>query len=325
MQKPLPDQRNNSAYHTTDNIVSKLCKLMINGVLIVNKPKGMTSHDVVNNVRRLFKMRRVGHTGTLDPLATGVLVILLGYATRLSQFMLQNEKRYRGTIRLGIETATYDADGKVVAVKPVNVELDAIRAVITGFQGDIKQVPPMYSALKVDGQKLYALARQGKTIPREPRDVTIHYIEVLRWQPPDLDLDVQCSAGTYIRSLAHDIGTALGCGAHLRTLVRTASHGFTLAESYTLDALEGLMQEGSILCSLLPPRVALGKMPSVNLTPEQVVDVSFGRKIALSWDKPASVLQALDAHENLVAVMLPAEDGYWQPKVVIPVAIQETE
>ena len=154
---------------------------MINGVLIVNKSTGMTSHDVVNIVRRLFNTRRVGHTGTLDPMATGVLVMLLGPATRLSQYMTHDEKRYTGTIRLGVETSTYDADGDTITTHPVETDLAMINKIVTSFQGDIMQIPPMYSAIKVRGQKLYNLARQGKTIEREPRKISIHHIDILDW------------------------------------------------------------------------------------------------------------------------------------------------
>jgi len=291
---------------------------MINAVLIANKPSGMTSHDVVNIVRRLFDMRRVGHTGTLDPMATGVLVMLLGPATRLSQFMTHDEKCYRGTIRLGVETSTYDADGEVAAVKHVEVGLAEIQAAVARFQGDIKQIPPMYSALKVHGQKLYTLARQGKTVERQPRAVTIHHIAVLAWHPPDLFVDVRCSAGTYIRSLAHDIGEVLGCGAHLRTLTRTASHGFALAESHTLDALGTLSREGNLMSVLLPPRAVLGQARAVNLTEAQVTAVRYGQKIALPMAEQAPVLQALDSNGDLVAIMVPADSGYWRPKVAMP-------
>lgn len=295
-----------------------LSSKMANGVLIINKPAGMTSHDVVNRVRRLFDIRRVGHTGTLDPMATGVLVLLLGPATRLSQFMVRDDKRYHGTIRLGLETSTYDADGEVIAVKPVDVGFDQIQAVVSSFQGELAQIPPMYSAIKVKGQKLYNLARQGKTIKREPRRVTIHHIEVLAWQPPDLVLDVICSAGTYVRSLAHDIGEVLGCGAYLRTLTRTTSHEFTLGESHTLDELSKLKHEGDLMHKLLPPSAALGLMPVVNLTHAQVKAVCYGQKISLEVGDQEKVIQALDSLGHLVAVMIHVEKDYWRPKVVMP-------
>ena len=224
----------------------------------------------------------MGHTGTLDPMATGVLVLLLGPATRLAQFMAHNEKRYLGTIRLGIATSTYDADGEVVAVNPVAVEVEEIQAAVARFQGDIQQIPPMYSALKVHGQKLYDLARQGIQIEREPRAVTIYHSEVVAWQPPDLVLDVQCSAGTYIRSLAYDIGEDLGCGAHLHALTRTESHGFPLAESYTLEALNRLAEQGKLHSALLTPHAALKQAPAVVLKPAQVTSVRQGQSLILT-------------------------------------------
>jgi tRNA pseudouridine55 synthase len=298
---------------------------MVNGVLIVNKSSGMTSHDVVNSVRRLFGIRRVGHTGTLDPMVTGVMVMLLGSATRLSQYMLRDEKRYKGTIRLGIETSTYDADGEITAVLPVDIGLDRIISVVTGFVGNYAQTPPMYSAIKVNGQKLYNLARQGKTIERQPRHVSIYHIELLEWCPPDLAVDVVCAAGTYIRSLAHDIGKALGCGAHLLALTRTASHGFTLEESHTLDELNGITQKEKLMRFLLSPRAALGHVFPVNLTPTQVTAVRHGQKIVLTPAEQVTLIQALDDHNNLVAVMIPAGCGYWQPKVVMPAGTEHNQ
>ncbi|TFG72626.1 MAG: tRNA pseudouridine(55) synthase TruB [Anaerolineales bacterium] len=290
----------------------------MNGILVVNKPSGMTSHDVVNIVRRLFGTRRVGHTGTLDPMATGVLVMLLGPATRLAQFMVHNEKRYLGTIRLGIATSTYDAEGEIVAVNPVEVGGEAIQAAVARFQGDIQQIPPMYSALKVHGQKLYDLARQGITIEREPRAVTIYHSEVVEWQPPDLVLDIQCSAGTYIRSLAHDIGEDLGCGAHLHALTRTSSHGFSLAESYTLETLNALAEHGNLLSALLAPRAALGQAPVVILKPAQVASIRQGQSLTLAEIEETPVIQALDLQGALVAVMIQTGNGTWRPKVVMP-------
>jgi tRNA pseudouridine55 synthase len=291
---------------------------MVNGVLGINKPSGMTSHDVVNRVRKLFDIRRVGHTGTLDPLATGVLVLLLGSATRLSQFMIHDKKHYRGTIRLGIETSSYDADGEVVSVNPVNTGYEEIVSVVSEFQGELAQIPPMYSAIKVNGQKLYNLARQGKIIERQPRPVTIHHIQVQSWHPPDLVLDVVCSAGTYIRSLAHDIGQTLGCGAYLRALSRSSSHGFILDECHSLERLGELKKAGDLMQALLPPRTAICKMPVVYLTPEQVKAVRFGQKIIPAGQHEGVVLQALDNSDGLVAVLIPVDDNYWRPKVVMP-------
>jgi tRNA pseudouridine55 synthase len=296
---------------------------MVNGVLIVNKPSGMTSHDVVNHVRCLFETRRVGHTGTLDPMATGVLVVLLGSATRLLQFMTQDEKSYRGTVRLGIQTTTYDAEGEIEETHPVQVNLTEIQATLEGFRGEINQIPPMYSAIKVKGQKLYNLARQGKTIDRKPRSVTIYHIDILKWELPDIVLDIKCSAGTYIRSLAHDIGLALGCGGHLQSLIRTTCHGFELQESHTLDELKMLVPKGDLTQVLLPPSAALGKMPSVILSLADEKAVRYGQKVTLPVEGEVGVLQAFNEHGHLVAVLEPDNNNYWQPKVVLPSTIQE--
>ena len=206
---------------------------MRDGILIIDKPSGLTSHDVVNRVRRATKIRQVGHAGTLDPMATGVLVVCVGQATRVSEYLLGHDKAYRATIRLGIETNTYDADGEIVATHDVNVDRAEVERALAQFVGEIQQVPPMYSAIKREGQKLYELARQGIEIERAARSVIVHSIELRDYQAPDATIDVQCSAGTYIRSIAHDLGTALGHGraldrsdgarrlAHLRSIRRS--------------------------------------------------------------------------------------------------------
>ena len=207
------------------------------GILIVHKPAGLTSHDVVNRVRRVTKIRQVGHAGKLDPMATGVLVVCLGAATRISEYLLGHDKRYRATIRLGVETNTYDADGVMTATREVNVDRAIVEAALTQFTGEIQQIPPMYSAIKREGQKLYELARQGLEVERAARSVIVHSIELLDFQPPDLTIDVCCSAGTYVRSIAHDIGGALETGAHLIELTRTASGPFTLDQAIDLETL----------------------------------------------------------------------------------------
>jgi len=288
----------------------------MNGFLIVHKPTGMTSHDVVNAVRRLAGTRRVGHAGTLDPLATGVLVLALGAATRLVQFIDGSDKTYRATLRLGETTTTYDAEGDVVEHRPVTVDQAAVEVTLADFRGAIEQIPPMYSAVKVKGQKLYKLARQGKEIERAARPVTIHRLDVLDWAVPDLTIEVVCSAGTYIRSLAHDVGQALGCGAHLTALTRTAAGDFRLEDSHTLEALDALAQAGRLAEVLLPPETALAALPVVVLTPEQEQAVRFGQTLTLDITYDAEMAQARNAVGWLVAVMLPTEPGMWRPKLV---------
>jgi len=290
----------------------------MNGLLIVNKPSGMTSHDVVNTVRRITKVRRVGHTGTLDPLATGVLVLMIGPATRLARFIGERKKAYRAVVRLGEATTTYDAEGDVTERHAVNVTVEAIEVALDQFRGTLEQQPPMYSAIKVRGKKLYQLARQGKEIERAPRPITIYQLDMADWTPPDLMLEVACSAGTYIRSLAHDLGQVLGCGAHLRALTRTAVGDFRLDQSYTLETLRTWGNEGRIEEALLPPGVALSTMPVVQLTPVQEQAVRYGQAIIPDASPDAPFVQACDAQGNLVAVLIPGTPGTWQPKIVLP-------
>lgn len=288
----------------------------MNGFLIVNKPAGMTSHDVVNAVRRLVGTRRVGHAGTLDPMAIGVLVLALGAATRLVQFIDTSDKTYRATLRLGETTTTYDADGDLVERRPVTVSQADVEVALAGFRGNIAQIPPMYSAIKVKGQKLYHLARQGKEIERAARPVTIHRLDVLDWALPDVTIEVVCSAGTYIRSLAHDLGQTLGCGAHLTALTRTAAGDFRLKNAYTLEALDALARAGRLPEALLPPETALAALPVIVLTPEQEQAVRFGQTVTLDALPDIELAQARDAIGRLVAVMLPAGPGVWRPKLV---------
>ncbi|MFW5942793.1 MAG: tRNA pseudouridine(55) synthase TruB, partial [Chloroflexota bacterium] len=197
------------------------------GLLNVDKPLHLTSHDVVARVRRLCDTRRVGHAGTLDPLASGVLVLAVGRATRLLEYVVGQPKEYQARVRLGQETNTYDGEGEITAQRPVPVTRADVEQALQQFRGDIAQIPPMYSALKKGGKRLYELARQGKEVEREARRVTIYDLEILTWDRPVLTVRVRCSTGTYIRSLAHDLGQALGTGAYLSGLRRTAIGAFS--------------------------------------------------------------------------------------------------
>ena len=210
----------------------------VDGILNVAKPAGWTSHDVVARVRRLTGERRAGHAGTLDPIATGVLPVALGHATRLIEYLADARKTYRAGVRLGMTTTTLDASGEVVEARPVPPLTQAqIEASLVSFRGRIEQIPPMYSAVKVGGRRLYDLARQGESVERSPRTVEIFRLDLEAYQAPDLVLDVECSKGTYIRTLADDLGRALGCGAHLTWLVRTRVGPFHLAQSVDLDRI----------------------------------------------------------------------------------------
>lgn len=216
--------------------------LALDGILLVDKPSEWTSHDVVNFVRNRYRLAKVGHGGTLDPMATGLLVLLLGKGTKSSDAVMAGEKTYEGTLTLGVTTDSQDKEGEILETRPLppGLKREQFEALLPRFTGDIEQIPPMVSALKKDGVPLYKLARQGKTIEREPRPVTIHALELLSWDPPHAGLRVRCSKGTYVRTLAHDLGEALGCGAHLSSLRRTRSGTFSVEEAFTVDALRDM-------------------------------------------------------------------------------------
>lgn len=231
------------------------------GVLLVDKPQGITSHDVVDSVRRLYRTRRVGHAGTLDPMATGLLIILVGQATKASDAFMAQEKEYLGEATLGVVTDSQDADGNILETNPVPVITEAeVRALLTSMLGDQFQIPPMYSAKKIGGQKLYELARKGIEIPREPRAIRIEAFELLSWQSPCLNFRVRCTKGTYVRTLAHDLGRKLGPGAHLSMLRRTHSGTLNLARGKTLPEL-GAMNDEQLRAALIPVHEAVPAGP----------------------------------------------------------------
>ncbi len=245
------------------------------GILNIDKPSGMTSHDVVSRVRRLAGTRRVGHAGTLDPLATGVLVVCLGQATRLVEYVVGRPKTYVTTVRLGQTTNTYDADGKIERIRPVAVTDDQLQAALNQFRGMIEQIPPMYSAIKRNGKPLYKLARQGVTVERAARTVTIYDLQLLERNGNDVTLRVDCSTGTYIRSLAHDLGEALGCGGHVTALRRTRVGLFSAESSIPLDHLSA----ENIADHLQQPERAVSHLRRVVLTPAQAEAVYHGKTV----------------------------------------------
>ena len=221
---------------------------MANGIIVIDKPAGWTSMDVCAKIRGVLHERRVGHAGTLDPMATGVLPVFVGRATRAVEFAAEGGKEYVAGLRLGVVTNTQDTSGTVLEEKPVSVDRAALEAALAPFRGDILQIPPMYSAIKRDGKKLYELARKGQEVEREPRPVTIYSLEVVdQTGPADYLLRVQCSKGTYVRTLCHDIGQALGCGGCMYSLRRTEAAGFSLEQAVTLDALLSAEDPQSLL------------------------------------------------------------------------------
>lgn len=236
------------------------------GVLAIRKSAGMTSHDVVNKVRRLYGTKRVGHAGTLDPMATGVLVVLVGRAAKACEYISSDKKSYRATLRLGLTTDTEDVTGEIMSSCDNIPDFDRVKQICQDFVGKIKQIPPMYSALKVGGQKLYDLARQGVTVEREAREITVYSLdcEPIADSKTDYTLDVTCSGGTYIRTLCADIGAKLGCGGVMATLERTEACGISIGECYTLDEIETLSEEDR-KALLLPTERLFAELDSAKL------------------------------------------------------------
>ncbi len=255
----------------------------VSGILLLNKPGGLTSNAALQRVKRLFFAKKAGHTGSLDPIATGVLPICLGEATKVSGFLLNATKGYFSTVKLGQRTDTADIEGEVIETRPVPVLNEAgVLDVLAQFTGDIEQLPPMYSALKRDGQPLYKLARQGIEVERELRSVTIYSLELLALREDELDIQVLCSKGTYIRTLAEDIGEVLGCGAHVKVLHRTQVGEFAIDKTITLEQLDALRDQGPVeeLDSLLlTPDSALDDWPLISLTDDMARYIQQGQAV----------------------------------------------
>jgi tRNA pseudouridine55 synthase len=296
-------------------------KNAISGALVVDKPVGMTSHDVVQAIRNGTNLRRAGHTGTLDPRASGVLVILVGPAVRLSEYVSASDKRYQAIIRLGGSTDTFDAEGMVTpTVDPVNVTEAQFEEALKTFIGEIEQTPPPYSAVKVQGRKAYEMAREGEEVELAPRKITVHHLEVLEWTPPEVVIDVHCSSGTYVRSLANDLGVMLGCGAYLVGLRRTKSGRFSLRDAVPLRKLQEAFTAGNWYQYLIPAAEALGDWPAVELNPDEVEGVRHGHRVKVVGEPTETKVRGVSTQGELVALMELTinEDGSreWQPKKV---------
>jgi tRNA pseudouridine55 synthase len=289
----------------------------VSGVIVVDKPVGLTSHEVVQIIRRGTNIRRAGHTGTLDPRASGVLVILVGPAVRLSEYVSASDKRYQAVIRLGETTDTYDADGEVLTTgKEVNVTEEQFEEALKSFVGQIEQVPPPYSAIKVQGQKAYEMAREGEEVELAPRIIQVYSLDLLEWAPPEAVIDVYCSSGTYVRSLAHDLGEKLGCGATLVGLRRTKSGRFTLRDAIPLRKLRDSFADGTWYQFLIPAAEALSDWKSIELTNEQVDALRHGHRIP---GENFGIVQARGISEagELIALLdFDAATNEWQPKKV---------
>ncbi len=268
-------------------MATKTPRRALHGVLLLDKPLGWTSNDALQKAKGILRAEKGGHTGTLDPLATGLLPLCFGAATKWSQASLDADKRYRATLRLGQRTSTADGEGEVIEQHEVDVTRADIDAVLLRFTGPIDQLPPMHSALKHQGRALYDYARAGIEVEREPRRVTVHALDIVEWQSPTLVIDVTCSKGTYIRTLAEDLGAALGCGAHLAALRRTGSGPLELSKAVTLETLAE-MDEARRDALLLPPDVLLAGWPEVQLPDDEAGRFLTGlrRRVALA-DAPA--------------------------------------
>ena len=294
------------------------------GILNVDKPPGPTSHDVVAAVRRFSGQRRVGHAGTLDPMATGVLLVCLGRATRVSEYLMASSKTYRAAIHLGITTKTDDLDGEITGKASAEVTLREVETVLERFIGRISQVPPMYSAIKRGGKPLYKLARQGITLQVPPRPVEIHDLRIAKWTPPLLQVVVRCGPGTYIRALARDLGQALGCGAHLASLRRTQSGQFAVEQAVSLERLRKAFAAGTEIEFLHPPDVALSHLPALHLDTETARRLAMGQRVKgpgeTRWDASTSgstQARAYGPGGQFVAVVSRDEKtGSWQPRKV---------
>jgi tRNA pseudouridine55 synthase len=298
-------------------------KRNVHGIILLDKPIGLSSNAALQQVKRLYAAAKAGHTGSLDPLATGMLPICLGEATKVSAFLLDGDKHYETLARLGSETASGDAEGEVIASFPVpTFSRSEVETVLARFRGDMLQIPPMYSALKHQGQPLYKLARQGLEVERKAREVHIHRLELLHADPNSLRLAVECSKGTYIRTLVADIGRALGCGAHVAELRRTAAQPFTGMAMYSLQTLASAAEAGlaAIDRLLLPMDAALPQLPGVVLAPDMAAHIRQGQAVRVT-DAPAAGQVRLYARQpaadEFLGVGRVLEDGRIAPQRLV--------
>jgi tRNA pseudouridine55 synthase len=294
----------------------------VNGILLLDKPVGISSNHALQRVKRLYDAQKAGHTGSLDPLATGLLPLCLGYTTKFSAFLLDADKRYRVRVRLGETTETADAEGEVIATAPVDdVDESRVRAVLAEFVGEIEQLPPMYSAVKHDGKRLYKLAREGKEVERTPRQISIHAIELLELALPEIELSVHCSKGTYVRTLAEDIGNRLGCGGHVSALRRTGVGPYVEGETafVTLAEVEAAAEQGveALDPLLLPLESALGHCPALRLSANTAFYLGQGQPVLVPQAPTEGLVRLYDANERFLGVGAILDDGRVQPKRLV--------
>ena len=294
----------------------------IHGILNINKPRGLTSFAVVTRVRRLTGMRRVGHAGTLDPIAEGVLPVCIGQATRIVDYLVDQPKAYRAQLRLGVATDTYDAEGAVTAERDASgVTRSKVEEALLAFTGQIEQLPPMYSAVKHEGQPLYRHARAGRLVERRPRQVTIYRLELLDFQAPLVTIEMECSKGTYVRTLAHDVGERLGCGAHMSALTRLRSGPFALEEAVTLEELERAADDGCWQELLIAPDRVLERWTAAILAGEHAGDVRHGRTVELTPVRPRKLepgegCRAYSVEGDFLGILRHQGGAFWHPERV---------
>jgi len=290
----------------------------MNGVLIIDKPSGLTSHDVVSRVRRILQQRSVGHLGTLDPLATGVLPLVLGNMTRLAQFYVASEKTYEGVVRFGFATDTYDSDGEPIGgPQPVELTLEQARALAHRFLGSIEQMPPPFSAKKIQGVPAYKLARKKKEVPLKPIQIEIKEFEILNFEADRAHFRARVASGTYMRSVAHDMGQLAGCGAHLESLRRTSVAEFTIDCAHTLEALADAVRSGEIDNVLVHPRQLLPSLPSVTATDEIVSRIRHGRPVNLPELSRARDVKVFYGQRELIAISTRVAGTLFHPRIVL--------
>jgi len=289
----------------------------MNGVVVIDKPPGLTSHDVVNRVRRILGQRAVGHLGTLDPSATGVLPIVLGNLTRLAQFYAHSEKTYEGVIRFGFATDTYDADGEpTTPLHNVHLTLDDVRALAAQFRGVIEQMPPPFSAKKVAGVPAYKLARKKQQVELKPVQVEIREFEILQTTADQATFRARVASGTYIRSVAHEMGQKLGCGAHLASLQRIAVAEFAIEDAHTLPALEAAMQQGTIESWFVHPRKLVPQLPAVTANEESAALIRSGRAVNLPEMSRAPEVKVFYGQRDLIAIATRIAGTLFHPRMV---------
>jgi tRNA pseudouridine55 synthase len=294
----------------------------MDGILNINKATGMTSHDVVAKIRKILKQKRVGHAGTLDPAASGVLPICIGQGTRVAEYLSESGKAYQADILFGIVTDTYDSEGSIIrTANTVDLTLASIKETLPHFLGSQMQYPPRYSAIKIQGQPAYKRARAGEELSLAARPITITSLEILAWEPPRLTLAIECSKGTYIRSLAYDLGEKLACGAHLAALIRVRSGPFTLSGSITLEQLADAVTAGTVAEHLFPPDFALQPYPAIQLDAATAARVLHGNPFPYNLTpppaSPPTLARIYDSSNNFLAIAewIP-EQNLWQPKKV---------